>query len=183
VSALPQQPARSGRLASPRFYLVMGVSGSGKTVVGQALAARLGWDFHDADDLHPAANVAKMSAGIPLTDADRLPWLNATHELLISRLAAGRPGVLACSALKESYRRILLADTSGVTVVYLQGSYQLFRSRLATRAAHYMSPELLGSQFDDLEEPEHALVIDASRSVSDIVDEIAGRRAQTPKGG
>jgi gluconokinase len=157
---------------SPRFVLVIGVSGSGKTTVGRAVAARLGWDFYEADDVHPAENVAKMAAGIPLSDADRLPWLQALHTLIAASLERGRPGVMACSALKERYRRILLEGTTGVAIVFLKGDYELFYSRMATRTGHYMGPGMLRSQFADLEEPKRALVIDAALPVDEIVEQI-----------
>lgn len=153
-------------------FLIMGVSGCGKTSVGQALAARLGWDFFDADDFHPPENVARMAAGIPLTDTDRAPWLAALHERLGSTLEAGRRPVLACSALKERYRRQLLAGNHGIRLVYLKGSFSLIRERLAGRVGHYMNPALLQSQFDDLEEPQEALVVDAALPLDQIVEQV-----------
>jgi carbohydrate kinase (thermoresistant glucokinase family) len=114
----------------------MGVAGSGKTSVGQVLASRLGWQFYEGDDFHPPANIAKMAAGIPLNDEDRAPWLAVLHDLIASCLARERSGVLACSALKGSHRRALLAGNPGVIVVYLRGSYKLFHSRLAARTGH-----------------------------------------------
>src|SRR5574338_290950 len=104
----------------PVFYLVMGVSGSGKTSVGRALAAALGWDFYDADDFHPPENIAKMAGGNPLNDSDRTPWLSSLHDLISSCLKTNRPGVLACSSLKEHYRQHLLSGNAGVQIVYLK---------------------------------------------------------------
>jgi gluconokinase len=153
----------------------MGVSGSGKTTVGRALASRLGWDFYDADDFHPPENLAKMAAGIALGDEDRAPWLAALHDLIASCLARRTPGVLACSALKESYRRTLLAGNSGTEVVYLRGSYDLILPRMNSRTGHCMQAELLGSQFEDLEEPAGVLTIDAGLPVGQIVESVIHR--------
>lgn len=155
---------------TPRFYILMGVSGSGKTAVGKALAAKLGWDFYDADDFHPPANIAKMAAGIPLNDDDRTPWLESLRDLISSCLQTNRPGVLACSALKERYRQILLVGNSGVRLVYLKGSYDQIRARMETRNGHYMKPAMLSSQFEALEEPDNARVVDISLSVEHIVN-------------
>ncbi len=156
----------------PRFYLVMGVSGCGKTTVGQALAQALGWDFYDGDDFHPPENIARMAAGIPLDDQDRAPWLARLRQLIAACLAENRPGVLACSALKERYRQTLVAGAAGVQIVYLKGSYALFWSRMAARQGHYMQPEMLKSQFAALEEPADALVCGAARPAAEIVAEI-----------
>lgn len=150
----------------------MGVSGSGKTHVGKALANQLGWDFYDADDFHPPENVAKMASGLPLDDSDRAPWLGSLHDLISSSLTADRPGVLACSALKERYRQQLMARNDGVQLVYLKGSYDLIWSRMEKRTDHYMKPHMLKSQFETLEEPAGALVADIAASVDDIVQEI-----------
>lgn len=156
-----------------RFFIIMGVSGSGKTVVGKSLAQKLGWDFFDADDFHPPANVAKMAGGIPLDDSDRAPWLDSLHELISSSLTANRPAVLACSALKERYRQKLLEGNDGVKLVYLKGSYDLIWSRMEKRTDHYMKPSMLKSQFDALEEPVNALTVDIALSVDEIVGQIA----------
>ncbi len=152
----------------------MGVAGCGKTTVGQALAARLGWDFYDADDFHPPANIAKMAGGIPLDDADRAPWLTTLHDLIAGCLQAERPGVLACSALKARYRQMLLADNAGVRIVYLKGDLALIQARLQARVGHYMRPELLQSQFEALEEPGDALVVEVALSVDAMVETILG---------
>lgn len=154
------------------FFIIMGVSGCGKTSVGKALSERLGWDFYDADDYHPVENVAKMASGIPLNDDDRAPWLRELHQLIAGSLAQGRPGVLACSALKERYRRVLLAGNPGVQLVHLKGSYKLIWSRMNARADHYMKPHMLRSQFEALEEPANALVVDISLPVEEIVERI-----------
>jgi gluconokinase len=155
-----------------RFFIVMGVSGCGKTSVGKELAAYLGWDFYDADDFHPPQNVAKMANGIPLDDSDRAPWLASLHDLISSSLKADRAGVLACSALKERYRQQLIYGNEGVQIIYLKGSYDLIWSRMEKRTDHYMKPQMLKSQFDALEEPMNALTMDVSMSVDDIVQEI-----------
>lgn len=155
-----------------RFVIVMGVSGSGKTTVGQALAVRLGWDFYDADGFHPPANINKMASGIPLDDSDRAPWLASLHALISASLQEDRPGVLACSALRDSYRQKLLEGNSDVLIVYLKGSYELIWSRLSAREDHYMKPQMLQSQFDALEEPVDVLKVDIALPVGDIVQEI-----------
>ena len=158
-----------------RFVIVMGVAASGKTTVGELLARRLGWTFYDADAFHPAENIAKMANGMPLDDADRAPWLAALHALLSTAIRENRPGVLACSALKERYRQQLLDGNEGVQIVYLKGSYDLIWSRLSLRQGHYMKPEMLQSQFEALEEPENALVLDVSLSVEEVVNQIVER--------
>ena len=156
-------------MKSIRFFIVMGVSGSGKTSVGKSLAKHLGWDFYDADDFHPPENVAKMAKTIPLTDSDRAPWLAALHELISSSLARNLPGVLACSALKKRYRQKLLEGNDGVRLIYLKGSYDLIWSRMSARKDHYMKPHMLQSQFETLEEPANALTVDITSSVNEIV--------------
>ena len=155
-----------------RFVIVMGVAGSGKTTVGELLAQEMGWDFYDADAFHPPENIEKMASGIPLTDADRAPWLAALHDLISTSLKENRPAVLACSALKESYRQTLLEGNEGVQIVYLKGSYDLLWSRLSLRKDHYMKPQMLQSQFATLEEPANALTVDVSMQVKDLVSEI-----------
>ena len=155
-----------------RFFIVMGVSGSGKTSVGKLLAEQLGWDFYDADGFHPPQNIAKMASGIPLDDSDRVPWLAALHDLIASCLKADRPGVLACSALRERYRQQLMNGNEGVQLIYLKGSYDLIWSRMEKRTDHYMKPHMLKSQFDALEEPVTAQTINISMPVGEIVQEI-----------
>jgi carbohydrate kinase (thermoresistant glucokinase family) len=155
--------------------LVMGVSASGKTTVGRMLSARLGWEFFDGDDYHSPANIARMSAGIPLTDEDRAPWLARLHDLLARSLAEGRQAVLACSALKQRYREALLAGIPGVQVVYLKGSYDLILARMRRRPAHYMKPEMLRSQFDALEAPAEAWIVEVEMPPEKIVGYILER--------
>jgi len=159
-------------MKTTHFFIVMGVSGSGKTSVGRSLAEHLGWDFYDADNFHPPANVEKMGNGIPLDDSDRSPWLASLHDLISSSLIHSRPGVLACSALKERYRQQLLGGNAGVQLVYLKGSYDLIWSRMIVRKDHYMKPDMLQSQFDALEEPSDALTVDISLSRDEILQVI-----------
>ncbi len=151
--------------------VLMGVTGSGKTTVGRELARELGWRFYDADDFHPAANVEKMSRGVPLDDRDRAPWLDALRELVRGCLERGESAVLACSALKESYRERLLIDES-VRLVYLKGDVGLIRERLRDRRGHFMKAAMLDSQFAALEEPERALSVDISSPPEEIVKAI-----------
>lgn len=153
-------------------FIIMGVSGCGKSTVARLLAEELDWDFFDADDFHPPDNLAKMKDGIPLSDSDRAPWLAALNEILASNLSARRHPVLACSALKESYRATLHQGTDGLQFVHLKGSYDLIWSRLATRQGHYMKPEMLRSQFETLDEPVDALVVDVRLRVEEIVGTI-----------
>ena len=153
----------------PTGFIVMGVSGSGKSTVGKALAERLGWDFFDADDFHPQANIAKMAAGSPLNDSDRSPWLGALSDQLFASLNAGRHPVLACSALKESYRKQLMEGKARVEVIYLKGSYELLWARMSGRHGHFMKPEMLKSQFATLEEPQNALIIDISMPLGEML--------------
>ena len=152
--------------------LVMGVAGSGKSTVGQRLGEALGWPFIDGDDHHPPANVAKMSAGIPLDDEDRWPWLWRLHELMAEADRDGRSVVIASSALKQRYRDMLAGDLADVRVVYLRGDFDLLMERLSTRRGHFMKPQMLHSQMAALEEPDHALVLDVARPVDDIVTEV-----------
>jgi gluconokinase len=155
--------------------VLMGVSGSGKTTVGRLLARQLGWTYHEADDYHSRASVEKMRGGVPLDDADRRPWLEALRDLIRGCLERGESAVLACSALKESYRQFLLIDER-VVLVYLKGDYELIRRRLGARRGHYMNPNLLASQFDTLEEPAAAAArVNVSSSPEEIVKEIRGR--------
>jgi gluconokinase len=156
--------------------LLMGVSGAGKTTVGQLLAAELGWEFADGDDYHSAANVEKMRTGIPLTDADRAPWLETLRRLIADRIATGKNAVLACSALKREYRRGLRVAPE-VRIVYLRGTPQLLRQRLLARQGHFMTERMLESQLAALEEPEDA--VDVDRSPAEIVAEILVRLALT----
>ena len=143
----------SKRLALPVVLVLMGVSGCGKTTVGELLAERLRWAYEEGDALHPPANVAKMHAGHPLDDADRAPWLAKVADWVDARLDAGESGVITCSALKKSYRALIDRRGEGVEFVYLHGSRELIASRLATRHGHFMPTSLLDSQFETLEEP------------------------------
>ncbi|HKH47317.1 MAG TPA: gluconokinase [Thermoanaerobaculia bacterium] len=154
------------------IVIVMGVAGSGKTTVGRLLAETLGWSFHEGDDLHPLANVQKMAAGIPLTDADRLPWLEALRALIERCLAIGEDAAVACSALKASYREILAGGLDGVRFVHLTGSRDLIRDRLEQRHGHFMKARMLDSQLAALEPPSHALEVDVAGSPEEIVAEI-----------
>ena len=156
------------------IIVVMGVTGSGKTTVGQLLAARLGYVFADADDFHSAANKEKMHKGIPLTDADRLPWLTAMHEQIGKWVASKQNGVLACSALKQSYRQQLWSGPEA-KVVYLKGSYELIAERLRARKGHFADEHILAGQFADLEEPTDAVAVDISATPEEIVAEICRR--------
>ncbi|MHB1425339.1 MAG: gluconokinase [Gemmataceae bacterium] len=143
------------------IIVLMGVSGSGKTTVGKALARQLGWTFVDADDFHPVANVAKMHRGEPLTDEDRRPWLAAIHQRLLEASDRQENVVLACSALKHAYQEYLQhEEPERIYFVYLRGSEELIRQRLAERKGHFMNPNLLHSQFETLETPEYALEVD-----------------------
>lgn len=153
------------------IVIVMGVSGCGKSTVAEALAARVGGEFIDADPYHPAANVEKMSKGIPLTDEDRAGWLAVLAGLLNARVGSPRPVVLACSALKESYRTILRVNPE-VQFVYLKGSFELISQRIKARTGHFMKAGMLESQFQTLEEPRDALAVDVALPVDQIVDRV-----------
>ena len=150
------------------IVVVMGVSGVGKTTIGEALARALGWRYLDADDYHPAANVAKMAAGTPLQDEDRWPWLDKLNTTLKEQDDA----VLGCSALKESYRRRLTAGLSESRIVYLYGDFELLRRRAEGRKHRYMPASLLQSQFDALEPPRGAIEIDVAQPVEACVAQI-----------
>ena len=153
----------------------MGVSGTGKSTIGKLLSDRTGWNFYDADDFHPLTNIVKMERGIPLTDSDRLPWLKKLEELITRSLQNERSGILACSALKSDYRQILRGDRSEVVFIYLRGDYSCIQSRIQQRTGHFMSSDLLRSQFDTLEEPEDAIIIDVSLAPEIIVEEIINK--------
>ena len=156
------------------LILVMGVAGSGKTLIGSSLAKSLGWRFVDADTFHPAANVEKMTRGIPLTDADREPWLCAIQQAISDWTKSGDNVVLACSALRRQYRERLSVGQD-TKIIYLKGTFEVLYSRLSKRRNHFMKPAMLTSQIADLEEPEDAITIDISQSPEQIVAEIMGQ--------
>jgi gluconokinase len=160
------------------IILLMGVSGAGKTTVGELLASRLGWAFADADDYHPLQNVEKMRNGIPLTDADRAPWLETLRELISGWITAKKNVVLACSALKREYRTKLHIGPE-VRIVYLKGSPELLRRRLHERNGHFMTEQMLESQLAALEEPEDAVAINIGQSPAALVAEICKSLALT----
>jgi gluconokinase len=153
------------------IIVVIGVAGSGKTTVGTMLAAELQCPFLEGDSLHPQENIDKMRHGIPLTDSDRGPWLSAIHARIVDYFERGQDLVVGCSALKHEYRRAL-AKGVPITWVYLKGSPSLLRSRLAHRPGHFMKVDMLASQFDALEEPDDALVVDVSVPASVIVEQV-----------
>jgi gluconokinase len=160
---------------TPCALIVMGVSGSGKSTIGEKLAERLGWSFEDGDKFHPASNVAKMSAGQPLTDEDRWPWLQAIANEIDRVCEAGRHVVIACSALKRAYRDVLVHGRSDVRIIYLKGTEELIASRLALRKGHFMPPGLLASQFKTLEPPdssENPIAVPIDAPVDAIVEDI-----------
>ncbi len=159
----------------PCALVVMGVSGSGKSTIAEQLAARLGWRYVDGDLFHPPANVAKMSAGHPLTDEDRWPWLRAIAAEIDRLAAAGERAVVACSALKRAYRDILVHGRNDVRIVFLDGTKDLIAKRLAARKGHFMPPGLLDSQFRTLEPPqasERPVTVSIDASVDGIVNDI-----------
>jgi gluconokinase len=155
--------------------MVMGVAGSGKTTVGAMLAGRLGWQYAEADDFHPRANLKKMAAGHPLTDADRLPWLAAIGGWIDARRAAGEPGVVSCSGLKRRYRDMLRAGRPEVRLVFLTGSRELIERRLLARHGHFMSAGMLDSQLADLEPPgadEQVATVAVDATPPEVVDRV-----------
>ena len=171
----------------PCALVVMGVSGSGKSTIADKLGERLGWRYEDGDKLHPASNVAKMSAGHPLTDEDRWPWLQAIADEIDRLCQAGEHGVIACSALKRAYRDVLVHGRNDVRMVYLNGGKELIAERLARRKHHFMPPGLLDSQFETLEPPgadENPLTVSIDASVDEIVDTIVRQlKPSTAAGG
>lgn len=156
------------------IVIIFGVSGAGKTTIGKLLAQQLSWCFLEADDFHPAANINKMRSGHPLTDEDRWPWLRQLRQQIERSLAAGENAVLACSALKRAYRDVLRVSDE-IKLAFLRGDYALIEKQLRNRRRHFMNPDLLQSQFDDLEEPlpdEDVLSIDLGRPPEELVEEI-----------
>lgn len=163
---------------SPCAMIVMGVSGSGKSTVADKLAERLDWTYEDGDRFHPASNVAKMSAGQPLTDEDRWPWLQAIADEIDRVCKAGEHAVIACSALKRAYREVLVHGRHDVRIIYLDGTQALIASRLAARKGHFMPPGLLASQFKTLEPPdnsENPVTVSIDASVEAIIDDIVSQ--------
>jgi gluconokinase len=150
----------------------MGVAGSGKTTIGRQLAATLRWEFRDADEFHPPENIAKMTAGVPLDDADRAPWLAAIRTHIDDKLARVENAVVTCSALKEKYRDLLIADPVQVKLVHLTGDPALLTARLAGRLNHFMGPDMLTSQLAALQSPRAALTVDIANSPDTIVAQI-----------
>lgn len=172
------------KTARDPVLVVMGVSGSGKSTVAGLLAGRLGWDFAEGDELHPASNVAKMQAGQPLTDADRGPWLESIAGWIREHTESGRPGIVTCSALKKRYRDVLRGD--GVVFVFLDGSKDRISDRLASRHGHFMPPSLLQSQFEALEAPtadETFITLSVSSSPAEEAQEIIDRLGLHPAAG
>ncbi|WP_194906078.1 gluconokinase [Catenulispora rubra] len=169
----PPPPGAAG--ATPPVLVVTGVSGSGKSTVGAALAGRLGWDWADGDAFHPGGNIAKMAAREPLTDADRIPWLNEIGRWIDKAAAAGRPAVIACSALKRSYRDRLRAGRPQVRMVYLVVDLKTLHQRLTDRRGHMFHADMLGSQLSALEPPtpdENVLMVQSAGTPDQTVDRI-----------
>jgi gluconokinase len=160
------------------IVVLMGVAGSGKTAVGRLLAADLGWRYVDADDYHPAANVDKMRSGTPLNDSDRWPWLDRINMLLREQHVSGANTVLGCSALKAAYRLRIGAGLDDVRWVHLKGDFELIESRLKQRQGHYMPASLLRSQFETLEQPRSAFVVDVTPEPAQIARQIVAWLAQ-----
>jgi carbohydrate kinase (thermoresistant glucokinase family) len=154
------------------FIILMGVSGCGKTTIGQRLSSMLDIPFYEGDDFHSEANVNKMANGIPLTDEDRKSWLSSLADLIRGKLEKGHYGILACSALKEKYRQQLMVDPGKVIFIYLKGDYGVIRSRMMSRKNHYMGLQMLRSQFQTLEEPQDIFTIVVDQSSDRIVEEI-----------
>lgn len=181
-------PVQPQSVVPQPIVLIMGVSGCGKSTIGTLLGHRMGWPFLDADDLHPAENVAKMQRGVPLTDADRWPWLDLVAAWIADRANAGRPGVVGCSALKRSYRDLLRRADPRLRVVYLWGDREILTERLSHRHGHFFPRQLLDAQLAALEEPtpdEHPVVVPIGQSPDRTVDAILaalGRAGATTSG-
>jgi gluconokinase len=152
--------------------IVMGVSGCGKTTVGEGLAKAIGWEFLEGDALHPTSNVAKMAEGVPLSDTDRAPWLAAVHSDIASRTGRGGRVVVACSALKEAYRLVLAPESACTRFVHLRGDFDLIRGRMGARSGHFMKEGMLRSQFEALEAPSSALTLEAAQAPDVLVKRI-----------
>jgi len=181
-----EQPpnAMRPRAERPRVVVVMGVSGAGKTTVGELLAKRLGWQFIEGDRLHPPENVAKMKSGYPLTDSDRAPWLAAIAKVIDDWRDRGECGVITCSALKRKYRRQIIGDRCDVRLVYLEGTRELIARRLTVRRGHFMPPTLLDSQFAALEPPgadETPITISIGGPLDEIIQRIIGVLFPSPQ--
>ena len=172
-----QNPPQTG--TTPQAVILMGVSGCGKTSVGERLSEVLGWPFFDGDDFHPPENVAKMAAGTPLNDNDRAPWLANLQALIADHLKKEQSMLLACSALKQSYRDQLVAGNPGTVFVHLQGDFDLIFGRMQARSGHYMKAEMLRSQFETLEDPANALTVDIGQELDTIVTEILKKLTKT----
>lgn len=166
------------------IFVIMGVSGCGKTTIGQALAEKLNCPFYDGDNFHPPQNVAKMAAGNPLTDEDRTPWLARLHEMMAAHEAKGETAVFACSALKKKYREQLRAGLTAVHFIHLQGSFGLIWERMQARQGHYMKASMLQSQFDALESPgpDEAAAIPAEEDVDTILELIQTKQREIDRG-
>lgn len=155
-----------------KICILMGVSGAGKSTIGKLLSERLGWQFYDGDDFHPLENVEKMQQGIPLNDSDRYPWLKALRHLIDNLQNQQENAIIACSALRKDYRKLLQNNDKNITFIYLQGTYQKIQERLQQREGHFMRVEMLNSQWQALEIPEDAIRIDISLSPAEIVNKI-----------
>ncbi|HEX9615335.1 MAG TPA: gluconokinase [Bacteroidota bacterium] len=161
------------------ILIVMGVSGSGKTTVGKMLAQEMGWPFYEGDDLHPQANIEKMARGTHLDDTDREPWIRSLRGLIRTLTGQSQNAVVACSALKERHRQVLLKETRNLRFVYLKGEVNLIEERLKERKSHFMKATLLKSQFDTLEEPDGAIVVDVRQEPAVIVARINAELAKS----
>lgn len=178
------QPPAIASSAAPAVVVVMGVSGSGKSTIGSLLALHLHCEFEDGDWFHPAANIEKMHKGIPLTDDDRWPWLDAIAAWIDRTRRRGGHGIMACSALKRRYRDVLIGDRADVRLVYLKGEEALIARRIATRHEHFMPPALLHSQFEALEEPgagENPVIVSIEPTPREIVARILSSLNLSPE--